>query len=469
MTLINQNDPQLADLFKNLQGNILKGHGRDHTANIFIRAKSGKKTAVKNWLKGLVAQNVITSTKEQLEETVRFKQTGIGGGMFGTILISAEGFEYLGFDDGGFQKEFRGGMKKADLNDPKSDVWEKGLRPGIHFLLIIGDDDATKVSVAAEKFKTEIKTFGTVTTTEFGEALRNKPQPGERKGAGIEHFGYVDGTSQPLFFEDEIVRYKADNDIIGNNFIYNPSADKSLVLVKDPLSGAENAFGSYFVFRKLEQNVQGFKVNEEKLADDLGLEGEDGERAGAMLVGRFENGTPIELQKTDVMAKSAVRNDFDYQTNDNSKCPFHAHIRKSNPRSANPKEDLAATQSHIMARRGIPFGTRKPGDDPNDGQTENKPTGGVGLLFMSYQASLAHQFEFIQKKWVNNKKFPFDDRGGLDPVIGQDKTTSQSKGKFAVEWGSINSLAEGSFEHFLKMRGGEYFFAPSIPFLRQLG
>ena len=43
--------------------------------------------------------------------------------------------------------------------------------------------------------------------------------------------------------------------------------------------------GSYFIFRKLEQNVRRFKEGEEQLASDLGLVDEDRERAGAMLVG----------------------------------------------------------------------------------------------------------------------------------------------------------------------------------------
>jgi hypothetical protein len=42
------------------------------------------------------------------------------------------------------------------------------------------------------------------------------------------------------------------------------------------------------VFRKLEQNVRRFKQVEEDPADALELTGDDRERAGAMIVGRFE-------------------------------------------------------------------------------------------------------------------------------------------------------------------------------------
>jgi Dyp-type peroxidase family len=243
------------------------------------------------------------------------------------------------------------------------------------------------------------------------------------------------------------------------------------VLVDDPLTDAEEAFGSYFVFRKLAQNVKGFKEAEEKLADNLGLSKEDEERAGATIVGRFEDGTPVELQGVDKIPNSAVINNFDYDKNDNSKCPFQGHIRKANPRSGNPQEHLAGTQSHVMARRGIPFGVRT--DGPNDGMIDNKPEGGLGLLFMSYQASLSHQFEFIQKNWVNRRRFPFDNNGihpksGIDPIIGQDGGSNISTGEFAVEYGNIGTLQTESFEPFVTLKGGGYFFAPSIPFLEGL-
>ncbi len=469
MALIDQNDAQFNDLFKNVQGNILKGHGREHTANIFINCDKNKQTMVKHWIKSLMQRSIITSTRKQLDESATFKATGVGGGMFATILFAAKGYEYLGIKTKGkFKDDFRHGMKDAKLNDPDDDEWEYGFRGEIHFLLIIGDDNKETVLAQVEVFKTEIERFGSITTVEYGNSLRNSDN------AGIEHFGYVDGTSQPLFFVDEIERYKVDNKIVGNAFIYNPSAERSLVLVDDPLTGAKDAFGSYFVFRKLAQNVRGFKSTEEELGDKLGLVAPDDERAGAMIVGRFENGTPVELmdeEEEDATEKIWLRNNFDYQTNDNSKCPFQGHIRKANPRSGNPKENLQGTQAHVMARRGITYGLRT--DGPNDGLIDNKPENGLGLLFMSYQADISNQFEFIQKNWVNNTKFPFDKKGahpksGIDPVIGQDGGNSISTGEFAVKWGDITTLKTEPFGKFVTMKGGEYFFSPSIPFLEGL-
>ena len=66
------------------------------------------------------------------------------------------------------------------------------------------------------------------------------------------------------------------------------------VLVADPGAARPGeSFGSFLVYRKLEQNVRAFKKQEARIAGKLGLKGEDAERAGALLVGRFEDGTPV--------------------------------------------------------------------------------------------------------------------------------------------------------------------------------
>ncbi len=48
---IDSRDLKFNDLFLNLQGNILKGHGRNHTTNIFVKFGAGKKAQTKQWLK----------------------------------------------------------------------------------------------------------------------------------------------------------------------------------------------------------------------------------------------------------------------------------------------------------------------------------------------------------------------------------------------------------------------------------
>ena len=88
-------------------------------------------------------------------------------------------------------------------------------------------------------------------------------------GNGLEHFGYIDGRSQPLMLLEDIEKESRDEGIAQ----WDPTFPLTTALVPDPLvaDAEELAFGSFFVFRKLEQNVRGFKTLEQNLADALNL------------------------------------------------------------------------------------------------------------------------------------------------------------------------------------------------------
>jgi deferrochelatase/peroxidase EfeB len=162
--------------------------------------------------------------------------------------------------------------------------------------------------------------------------------------------------------------------------------------------------------------VKGFKTRDESLSRLLEKKygrPADSIDAGAGVVGRFENGVPFTLTKDedDPAFAGPVTNNFNFDGDAGLNCPFAAHIRRSYPRIDTPD-----SRTHLMACRGIPFGTRS--DDPNDDRLDNKPEGGVGLLFMAYQTDIEQQFEFAQQKWVNNPSFRHPGTG-IDPVIGQ--------------------------------------------------
>ena len=175
------------------------------------------------------------------------------------------------------------------------------------------------------------------------------------------------------------------------------------VLIKDPATTEENSFGSYFVYRKLEQNVKAYKENEIALAKELfGAKAnqQQKELTGAYLMGRFENGMPVLMSDQQHMLngtkvdnkKVGDINDFDYKNDpDGAKCPFHSHVRKTNTRKEHDK-------AQIMARRGIVYGQRDV--HPNDAKLEEMPTEDVGLLFMAFQNSITGQFEIMQKFWA---------------------------------------------------------------------
>jgi Dyp-type peroxidase family len=337
------------------------------------------------------------------------------------------------------------------LQDPVIADWDEGYQPEIHFHLLIADKSEESVKEKAKFIKEDIAEFAEVIHTEFGNAIKNA------EGAGIEHFGYVDGISQPLFFEDEMQGFRNEHFEFGK-LNYDPSADMKLVLVEDPYH--KTSQGSFFVFRKLEQNVKEFKKAEEALAEELGLKGEDKERAGAMIVGRFEDGTPVEVSGEPGLIGNSFYNNFNYEAGDISKCPFHAHIRKTNPR-----DEFKNSKNAVMARRGITYGKRL--DDPFDGNIDTKPTRGVGLLFQSYQASIETQFETIQRFWANKEGF-VQGGVGLDLIIGQGNYPSENN--YQTVWNSKDPKTEkkASFDQFVTMKGGDYFFAPSMEFLKNV-
>lgn len=453
------NDPLLA----NTQGNILKGHGRDHTTHIFLRFEETQRNTVRAWI-GIYMAEKATSFKTQLRERERFKRNRVPGGLFTGFFLTAAGYKYLGFKDVGdkFEDEaFKAGMKNrlTETNDPKPGDWEKGFQEDIHAMVLLADDDVARMELAAKEIVALTSRFATITAVEYGNVIRND------NGDGIEHFGYVDGISQPLFLKDEIDAYMAFHNIdlkeeeAKGKLKFNPAADKDLVLIKDPYVDNAHAFGSYFVFRKLEQNVKGFKEKEE----GLGL----GELGGAYLVGRFEDGSPVVLTDDEGVIGAGSYNNFDYHNDPSGgRCPHFAHIRKTNPRN----NILAGNPvAPVMARRGIPFGHRKENTGIAPCQ-EEFPEKGVGLLFMSYQRSIEHQFEFIQGKMANERTFPANENTGVDAIIGQvaGQESANHTYKFPVDYGGRQLTDPLPFSQFVTMKGGEYFFTPSIPFLRSL-
>jgi hypothetical protein len=106
--------------------------------------------------------------------------------------------------------------------------------------------------------------------------------------------------------------------------------------------------------------------------------------------------------------------------------------------------------------------------EPKDNsRTEHLPTGGVGLLFMCFQSSLANQFGLLQKLWANAPDFVRDNTG-IDPLVGQyGRDPCPIPQRWPLKWGKAE-MTPFAFEGFVSMKGGEFMFAPSIPFLTSL-
>jgi Dyp-type peroxidase family len=474
-------NPDVEDFLQDLQANILKSHGRHHTAQIFL----GFNGMTPQDVAGLVRQlgRLCTSAAAQLRTNRRYPPYVDGGRVY-CLFLSASGYKALGdhakIPDG---DAFRTGMaeRQTQLNDPPRAQWaEVGWRhaaPDAMFLIADADPD----KVTSDLMEVEGWLNGTgarIIVIERGlQQTRHF-----RSGNGVEtveHFGYVDGRSQPLFLEEDLEREEEalQNEPAnpGNGPKWSPRFPPSQFIVRDPNGRRPLSAGSYFVFRKLEQNVRGFNKAEDDLGHALfgpGATQDQLDQAGAMVVGRFEDGTPLTLDNAE--KKQAVPNGFTYEHDPSAaRCPFHAHIRKTNPRGDIVRKFGApedAERAPIMARRGITYGAQRPMNADQSEFTDggNEPVHDSGLLFMAYMASIEAQFEFTQQSWANNAGFVVGGNG-VDPVIGQTTNGTERTHTYLDGFTPGAQPKQLSFDSFVHMQGGEYFFAPSLSFLRGVG
>lgn len=446
-------DPNVVALLDDLQANILKGHGRRHSLNLFLQFNPAKQAEIRAAIHQL--SGGVTTARQQLVRTEAFKHSGQDGGVVRCFFLSFAGYQALGVAaKAPAGPAFQAGLKSrvAALKDAPVTSWDPHFQQPVHALLLLADDDVDRLDAEASSVVASLEAAGvTLLGKEPGAQQFNS------RGAGVEHFGYVDGRSQPLLLTEDVEHEQLIED--GTN-LWDPAFPAEQVLV----TSAGALLGSFFVFRKLEQNVLGFKRKEEALADALGFHGDERELAGAMMVGRFEDGTPVVLRK-EAGIGGDIPNNFNYADDAAAvKCPFHAHIRKTNPRGSGGFEAPALERRHIMARRGITYGPREEG-------MCDRPEGGVGLLFAAYQASIENQFEFTQISWANSATFPApgaQPQPGVDPVMGQGATPPNTQ-HTPQHWGDpATPKPAQSFGEFVTMKGGEYFFAPVISTLRTL-
>lgn len=447
---------QYVPLLRNLQANILKHHGRDHAWHIFLQFVEGREKQIKNWISTrLAAQDNghITSAYTQLDDAKKYKKAlsegqEYDGGVITSFMLSSKGYQFLGYDPATVTGETRAfttmSSKQDSLEDPLLKDWEPVFQLDIHAMLLLADDKPARLKSRLRKIREELGDFIRIISNQEGKILYNKDEH------PIEHFGFEDGISQPKF----LANGAAANGAVPVKYSDEMSLDA--VLAPDAMAGQDDCFGSFVVFRKLEQNVKKFVEEREKLS--IKLFGTKNEKlAGAMAVGRFENGTPV----TDSLKEKTGnfdKNNFDYShdATDLPQCPYHAHIRITNPRDKT--EPIARIR---IVRRGITYdeiGRRK--------NLTDQPEHGVGLYFISYQ-SYIETFEIMQNWTLGGHvhgKFM-----GIDPIAGQgEQNHSAQEWRQQIGGGAASMFNQFLFTKVVTMLGGEYFFAPSIPFLRKL-
>jgi Dyp-type peroxidase family len=389
-----------------------------------------------------------------------------------------------------FSEEFRQGMSEPararrlgdnGASDPSQ--WELG-NPGtppereIHILLILEAPNAAELHLLTQQYRQEIRINGGL--SEIHATEDGTPLPLQK-----EHFGFHDGISQPEIegspkrSRDAATCVKAGEFILGYKNEYNllPSTptvsaeadvhnnlrpllqdDPSTPIVKLKDLGRN---GSYLVFRKLYQDVAAFR---KYIAANAG--GDDA-LLGAKLVGRWASGTSLILspaQDKPPENQKEPENNFVYAATDpyGYVCPLGAHVRRVNPRDAmsdrEPTESMVDVRRHRILRRGVPYGETLATGLNDDG----KPR---GLLFICINADIERQFEFIQQTWSNNPKF-HGMNNDRDPLIGDNLEPGDAIDELQPRVFTIQKDGTRcrlmSIPRFVTMKGGAYFFLPSI-------
>jgi deferrochelatase/peroxidase EfeB len=211
------------------------------------------------------------------------------------------------------------------------------------------------------------------------------------------------------------------------------------------------------VWRKLQQDVALWR----RTLRDGAARWADGDeqRLAAKIVGRWHDGAPLVTHPNspahgfDSAAPGA--NDFRYREDlDGRRCPLGAHIRRSNPRDA-LDPDGKLSMRHRMIRRGMPYGSPLPEGVLQDDGDER------GLIFVSFQASIARQFEGVQGPWLADGNI-FGLGHDTDYLLGD----SAGGGKMTIQGRRPFFLAPQ--QPLVTTRGGEYLFVPGITALGAL-
>jgi deferrochelatase/peroxidase EfeB len=221
-------------------------------------------------------------------------------------------------------------------------------------------------------------------------------------------------------------------------------------------------------------------------------------------VGRaLSDGEPlVPLSKTPIpgvgYSKDKTKRDKDIELNqftydsdvEGTLCPLGAHIRRGNPRNPdipgrpqrliprlvhmlgfgnkNVRDDLIApTRFHRVLRRGREYGEPLAPEEALLPAPPNEPE--RGLHFVAVNANIERQFEFVQNAWLIRAKFD-----GLteesDPLLGNREVIPGCPLTNTFSIPQENGVRRRIMDvpRFITVRGGAYFFLPSLRALKYL-
>jgi deferrochelatase/peroxidase EfeB len=416
----------------------------------------------------------------------KWQKTVLAGGPRWSGNTPARKFPRLNLEELGFVAA--GGPDERDERQAVTPVT-------VHALLLLYDKDEASLDQWTSAVEQALAARGVSVVHRLSLDLRLDEQ-----GIGREHFGFADGLSQPIPFNED-ARDGVDDCLVlsdgtpaardpwhgvplgeillGHTNGHHEKAPGPMVpddhsgkaaadLTRD---GAPDGFynfglnGSYLVVRELRQDVTAFWKSMTEGAATIRAHDPSATYATADWLSERIIGRNIDghlLCPSGLLARDEYKqpqNAFGFIRTDlhGHGCPPGSHVRRANPRDGLARDEasaqtlLDAANNHRILRRGRKYGTTVARDAPPDGAER-------GLLFMCLNTDIARQFEFVQQAWLLNTHFAtlF---GETDPLVGP-------KGNFTIREQPLRRIV--AVETFVQLAGGEYFFLPSIPALKYL-
>jgi Dyp-type peroxidase family len=454
---------------EDVQGLVLRGYGSLPYAVYPLLHFKDRKTAAL-WLKRYVARIARGRPHEAGAQTeaLQIAFTPAGLAALGLTADELHGFssEFLSGMVGPHRSRFLGDV---DESAPEHWRWGGPKTDEVHALLMVFAKTKARLSELQAELRQSYVAHGVseISVLDTAELSRT------------EHFGFVDGISQPAIdgyhsTESRLHKIKPGEFLLGYPNEYGLYTERPLlsgardprgILPLDAQGSPQRDFGrngTYLVLRQLRQNVPLFRETLDKLTrrTDGSSNKEAQAYLAAQMVGRWPSGASLfEAPHADDVSK-AHANEFRYQALDpvGARCPIGSHVRRANPRDALPPHEgteysLEVNRHHRLLRRGRSYGKPLP-----EGQVDQADR---GLMFVAINANISRQFEFIQHSWLNDPRFN-GLSGQADPIVG-----ASNDNQFAPSPKPVSAYCTG-LPRFVTVTGGGYFFMPGIRALRFL-
>lgn len=451
-----------------VQGNILVGYRADRAAHLFLRLDDVAEA--RRWLAAELGGGAtgagpdgaiprVTDATRWIEPPPRMVNIAFTHAGLETLLPGRVQ------DLARFPAAFRAGAQaRAEGNGDVGDSAPTGWRFGrdaqsIHVVLSMhqkrraqaAEADETpeafdqRFTDALDGLRAEASAHGLMVVGEHSARMR----PDDR-----EPFGYRDGLSevringlcqpvapdfQPAASPGEFLLGAGFTSIFGGSSLGSMPADL-----------ARN--GTFGVLRLLEQDVDLFDrtLSDEALRLDLAPD-----VLKAQLMGRWpEGGQPLALDP-ETPRPTTSPNAFDYapswehpevvDDHAGERCPLGAHVRRVNPRTARV---AGQRHSHRLIRRGMPSTWLDEAGQPCR-----------GLLGLFIGASIEHQFEFIQRQWIQRDIAAVGAPPMQDPIAGLRSQPTRFR---------LSDGREAILPPWVRTRGCLYLFFPGLSMLRGL-